>query len=467
MGGARTALFNYLFAKQHNGVFVLRIEDTDRARSKPEWEEDIVENLKWLQLEPDEGPEKGKFGPYRQSERTEIYRTYLERLLTEGKAYYCFCSTEEIDAQRQDQISRGEAPRYVGTCRGLTAEKVKGFQKEGKPSVIRFQVPDKEVVFKDLIRGEVKIDSELMGDMVIAKDLDTPLYNLAVVVDDYEMQISHVIRGEDHISNTPKQILLQEALQLPQPQYAHLPLILAEDRTKLSKRHGNNSVTKFREEGYLPEATINFLALLGWNPGDNREIFDLASLIKEFSLERVHKGGAVFGLQRLEWLNAQYIKKMPAGELRKLILPYLEKAGLATDGVDTKELNQMIAAYQERLHTLAEAPGLLGLFFVDIPSYEPKLLTWKRATKEETKESLVKTMELLEGISEKEWSEKKLSEILLEAASEGEDRGKLLWPLRVAVSGAKASAGPFEIAAALQKKKTLQRIQHAISLLEK
>jgi glutamyl-tRNA synthetase len=248
IGSARTALFNYLFAKKNQGSFILRIEDTDKERSKPEFEKDIFENLKWLGIEWD-------YGPYRQSERGEIYKKYLEKLLAEGKAYYCFCSEEELEAERQYQMSIGQPPRYSGKCANLTKEEVEKYLAEGKKFVIRFKVESKKVEFEDLIRGKIEFDSSLIGDIIIAKPDSggyTPLYNFGVVVDDFEMKISHVIRGEEHISNTPKQILIQEALGFPQPKYAHLPLILGPDRSKLSKRHGAVSVAQYRKLGYLP-----------------------------------------------------------------------------------------------------------------------------------------------------------------------------------------------------------------------
>lgn len=329
IGGARTALFNYLFAKKNEGVFILRIEDTDPERSKPEYEKDIIDSLKWLGIEWDEGPDiGGNYGPYRQSERLNIYKKYLEKLLAEDKAYYCFCSEEELEAQRQYQLSIGEAPRYSGKCANLSKEEVEKYLEEGRPSIIRFKVQPKKIEFEDLIRGKIEFDTSLMGDIAIAKNLTTPLYNLAVVIDDFEMKISHVIRGEDHISNTPKQILIQEALGFPRPEYSHLPLILGPDRTKLSKRHGAVAISEYKKDGYLPETLINFMAFLGWNPGTEREIYSMPSLIKEFSLERIQKGGAIFNIKRLDFLNSFYIRQRSLEKLTELCLPYLIEAGL-------------------------------------------------------------------------------------------------------------------------------------------
>tara|TARA_Y100000310_G_C20640840_1_gene793800 strand:- start:318 stop:1706 length:1389 start_codon:yes stop_codon:yes gene_type:complete len=462
MGNARTALFNYLFAKQQNGIFIVRVEDTDKERSKPEWEKDALENLQALGLEWDEGPttdgeDRGEYGPYRQSKRTELYTKYLQQLLDEDKAYYCFCDPEELEAHRQELSSRGEAPKYSGKCKSLSREE----QEErisSEKSVIRFRVEPKIITFTDLVRGDIPLDMGLVGDTVIAKDPITPLYNFTVVIDDKEMEISHVIRGEDHISNTPKQILLQKALGFSTPVYAHLPLILAQDKTKLSKRHGDNSVTRFLDEGYLPVAVINFLALLGWNPGDERELFSLSELVKEFSVEKVHKGGAVFNLQKFEWLNSEYIKKMPLKELTKLCIPYLPQENLPSEGY----LEKAIALYQDRLKKLSDISGLIDFLLVDTLTYDSQLLSWKGASKEERIESLTKSKDILQEVKESFWTEDTLSKVLLAEAEKDKDRGKLLWPLRVALSGKKNSAGPFEIAAVLGKEKTLKRIEKAL-----
>ena len=329
IGTARTALFNYLFVKRYQGVFVLRIEDTDIERSSPEFEIDIMENLKWLGIEWDEGPDRGgDFGPYKQSERREIYKKYLRKLLEQERAYYCFCTKEELESERQYQLSIGQPPRYSGKCTNLEKKVVEKYLAEGKPSVIRFKMPIKKVEFEDLIRGKIEVDSSLIGDIVIAKDLENPLYNFACVIDDFEMRISHVIRGEDHLPNTPKQILIQEVLGFPQPKYAHLPLILGPDRSKLSKRHGAIAISEYKKEGFLPEALVNFIAFLGWHPGTERYIYSLAALIKDFSLERIQKAGAVFNVRRLEFLNGFYIRQKSIDKLTELCLPYLIESGL-------------------------------------------------------------------------------------------------------------------------------------------
>ena len=485
IGSARTALFNYLFAKKYQGIFVLRIEDTDKKRSKSEFEENIIEGLKWLGIEWDEGP-------YKQSERRDIYAKYLKKLLEEGKAYYCFCLEEELEVQRQEQMSRGLAPRYNGKCAKLSPKEVERNLSKGKKSVIKFKIPAKKIVFEDIIRGKIEFDTGLMGDISIAKDLDTPLYNFAVVVDDFEMKISHVIRGEDLLPSTPVQILLQKTLGFPQPHYAHLPLILGSDKSKLSKRHGAVSLEEYKNDGYLPETLINFIAFLGWNPGTEREIYSLNSLIKEFTIERVQKGGAVFNVKRLDFLNGFYIRQKSPEKLTELCIPYLIQEGLiepifkteqyppAYGGlsitqsykiIETKEevnfnyLRNIIAAYQERLKKLSEIIELIDFFFKERLDYDKKLFQWKDMSDDEIMVSIDKSSEILSKIKPGSWTKENLENILMPEAEKVGDRGRLLWPLRVALTNKKASAGPFEIAGFLGQEKTLKRLKQAKELL--
>ena len=289
----------------------MRIEDTDVERSNIEYEKDIIDGLKWLGINWDEGPDiGGPYGAYRQSERLDIYEKYLQKLIDGDKAFYCFCSKEELEADRQAMLSQGIAPRYSGKCRNFPKEKTKERLNKGEGSVIRFKMPEIELEFNDLIRGKITVDTGLMGDIVIARNLRSPLFIFAGVVDDFEMKITHVIRGEDHISNTPKQILIQKALEFDEVKYAHLPLILAPDRSKLSKRYIETSLDEYKKLGYLPEALVNFMALLGWHPQDDREILKKDELISEFDIKRVQKAGAVFNIDKLEWLNAQYIRSI-------------------------------------------------------------------------------------------------------------------------------------------------------------
>ncbi len=484
IGGARTALFNYLFTRKNEGRFILRIEDTDKERSKKEYEEVVYDSLSWLGIEWDEGPKKGgKYGPYRQSERKKIYKKYLKKLLEEGRAYYCFCSEEDLEAQRQYFRSIGKPPVYNGHCRDLSDEEVREKIKKGENYIIRFKNPQKEIIFKDMVRGEVEFDTSLFGDFSLAKNLNEPLYNLACVIDDHLMKITHVIRGEDHLPNTPKQILLYENFGWDIPEFAHLPLILAPDKSKLSKRHGSVSVTDFKKEGYLPQALVNFIAFLGWNPGTAKEIYTLKELINDFSLGRVRSAGAVFNRKRLDHLNGVYIRKMPMEEFLPRCLAYLEKEGLIQKGeeeyviketsekIGERKLQNIISLYKERLKRISEIPALTEFFFRKELNYSGKLLIWKDQTREEVIASLDKLHNLLSSIEN--WGDESLKNLLLPAAKEWgqklrnkNNRGYLLWPMRVALTGQKASAGPFDIAEILGKKTTLKRIKRAREILK-
>jgi len=490
IGVTRTALFNYLFTKQNKGKFILRIEDTDIERSDKKYEKDIIENLKWLGLNwnrdcpldtvlESRTVSKGQ-SLYRQSQRTVIYQKYIEKLLDSKQAFWCDHTKEELEKEKKEQMKKKEAPRHICNRKG-----------KAKAGIIRFHCPDKKIVFNDLIRGKLEFDGGLLGDISIAKDKNIPLYNFAAAIDDVEMKISHVIRGEDHISNTPKQILIQEALGLTPPQFAHLPLILGPDKSKLSKRHGAVSIDWYKKEGYLPEAMINFMVLLGWNPGTEKEIFSLKELIKEFSLERVQKGGAIFNLERLNWINGQYIRQMDLDKLTKLCLTYLVQDKLivpvwgqgskakmyavAPDAFGVKEykivatkelvnftyLKKIVALEQERLKKLSEIGELTKFFFLDKLDYEAELLIWKKMTLEQVKKNLDILDEVLSKMAK--FDQKSLEDVLMPLAKK-HGSGELLWPLRVALTSQKASAGPFEIAEILGKEKTLKRIQQAKNL---
>ncbi|HRR42783.1 MAG TPA: glutamate--tRNA ligase, partial [Syntrophales bacterium] len=303
VGNARTALLNWLFARHHGGDFILRVEDTDRVRTSDVYERNILEDLMWLGIDWDEGPEKdGPFGPYRQSGRLEIYRGYLERLVAEGRAYRCYCTEEELEKERAGLLSRGKAPRYGGRCRNLTVEQGKKFDDEGRAYAYRFRVEEGLIEFTDLIRGPMKFNAEDIGDFIVLRSNAVPAYNFAVVIDDYLMKVSHVIRGEDHLSNTAAQLMLYAAFGFTPPVFAHHALILGKDRAKLSKRHGSVTVREFRRQGILPEAMVNYLALMGSSYGEGREVMTLAEIVNEFSLDRIGKGGAVFDEEKLDWL---------------------------------------------------------------------------------------------------------------------------------------------------------------------
>jgi len=468
VGGVRTALFSWLFARKYGGTFVLRIEDTDKERSEKRYDDELLQGLAWLGLDWDEGPqpigvggqlaldgvsEKGEFGPYRQSERTAIYKKYLTQLIESGDAYYCYCSKEDIEAQRQAMLSQGLPPKYNGHCRNTPAP-------EGKtPEVIRFKVPEVKVEFKDLVRGKVVFDAALFGDIIIAKDLDTPLYNFAVVVDDALMQISHVIRAEDHLSNTPKQILMGRALGFAEPIYAHIPLILNADRSKMSKRFSDTALLSYRERGYVPEAMINFLALLGWHPRGDKEILSREELIAEFDIDRVQQSGAVFNEEKLDWLNREHIKAMPIAEVAALAAPFFAKQSIVVR--DEALLERVIAVQIARAKTLEDLAAASAFFFA-VPEYEPKLLIWKdSSTLKEVAEVLSAARVVVNGIAAEDFNRETLTACLPLIVGE-RSRGVVLWPLRVAVSGHANSPDPIEIMSVIGKDESLHRIDAAI-----
>ncbi|BBB91327.1 MAG TPA: glutamate--tRNA ligase [Methylomusa anaerophila] len=375
IGGARSALFNWLLAKKYGGKLILRIEDTDLERSTKESEENIKEALRWLGITWDEGIDVGgPYGPYRQTERLDIYRHYTEKLLESGQAFHCYCSEEELEAERQEQMDKGETPRYMGRCRNLSPEDKQRLAAEGRKPTVRFKVPEnKQIVFKDLVRDTVSFDSNGIGDFVIVKSDGIPVYNYAVVLDDALMRISHVIRAEEHLSNTPRQILLYEALGLAVPQFGHISLILGKDRTKMSKRHGATSVDQYRNQGYLSEAIVNFLALLGWAPAGEQEIFSREELINEFSMDRVAKNPAVFDIDKLNWLNAHYMKQASPELVTELALPHLKAAGYVQDDISGEKkdwLIKVMAEIKDYLSYAAQAVDHVDVFFNDHITFE-------------------------------------------------------------------------------------------------
>jgi glutamyl-tRNA synthetase len=437
IGGVRAALFPYLFAKHYGGKFILRIEDTDRTRSTKESEKEILEALTWAGLIWDEGPisvekkgGKGDHGPYRQTERMSIYQRYLKKLLKQGDAY-------ERNGATWLRVS--EARRA----------------KEGD-----------RIRFHDLIRGEISVPTETIEDFVIVKSDGTPLFLFTNVVDDYDMKITHAIRGEDHISNTPKQVLIAEALGISLPKYAHLPLLLNPDRSKMSKRIGSTALLEFRQEGYLPEAIINFLAFLGWSPGDDREIFSLDELIKEFSLDRVVKAGSVFNVDRLDYLNAYYVRRTDIDRLYNLIVEeYWDFHVLGKkpeDAEDIEYVKAVIALVRERMVKLSEF-GELAKYFFKAPKYGAKLLVFKKSDTKKTLKGLELVMKRLEKVPQEVWiSKDALRELLGSIAKNTDlDNGDIFWPVRVALSGAEASPAPEELLYVLQKDEALSRLAFA------
>ena len=458
IGTAHTALFNWLFAKHHAGEFVLRIEDTDLERSSPEFEKNILSGLEWLGLKWDEF--------YRQSERLARYEKHLKKLLEGKKAFWCYHAKEELEAEQKLQMEMKEAPRHICEHKNTSFKfQVSSFKTEG---IIRLAVDENStrvIHFEDIVRGHIEFEQRVVGDLSLAKDLRTPLYNFAVVVDDYEMKITHVIRGEDHIANTPKQILIAEALGFNLPQFAHLPLILGEDRSKLSKRHEAVNFEEYIKTGYLPEALINFLALLGWSPNNNAEILTKNEIIEQFSLEKVHKSGAIFDIKKLNWINSQYIKEFNDEGLTALVLPFVEKCF----GKQEKELIlKLVPLFRERLEYLDQVKEFE--YFFNEPDYEADTLIWKKSDREKTREALALVLEVLGSKVEREVFDEKYIRSELDKLAEENfagDRGTVYWPLRVALTGEKFSPDPAQIMNVLTKKQVFGRIQKAIKKLEK
>jgi nondiscriminating glutamyl-tRNA synthetase len=361
VGNARTALFNWLFARQSGGIFVLRVEDTDVERSRPEYGEKLLEDLRWLGLDWEEGPDRGgEYGPYQQSRRLDLYARHTERLISEGKAYYCFCSRDILERESRKALEENRMPIYSGTCRSIP-QAVAARRREGEPAAVRLKTPGEgELVYDDLVRGRLSFDLSLIGDPILVRPSGHPAYNYAVVIDDHLMRISHVIRGEDHISNTPRQIMTCRALGFRPPQYAHLSMVMGRDNTRLSKRHGATSVEQFQRDGILPAALINYLALLGWAPPDGGEVLSLEEMVRLFRLEKVSRSAAIFDYDKLHWLNRQHIKQMPARDRALLAATFLAGEGLLPEGRPAPMmswLEESAALLMEGLDRFADFPG--------------------------------------------------------------------------------------------------------------
>lgn len=467
IGGARSALFNYLLARQTGGNFILRIEDTDLERSSRESEENIKESLRWLGITWDEGVDVGgPYGPYRQTERLELYQKYVEQLLNTGHAYRCYCAEEELEQQRQELLAKGEMPRYLGNCRNLTPEQEEAFRREGRKPVIRFRVPSGEnIVVNDLVRGQVSFESDGIGDFIIVKSDGIPTYNYAVVIDDALMKITHVVRAEEHLSNTPRQLLIYHALGFPEPAFAHISLILGKDRTKMSKRHGSTSVVQYREQGYLPEALVNFLALLGWSPEGEEEIFSMEELCRQFSLDRVAKNPAIFDLDKLNWLNGFYIRQTPVENIAQMAIPFLQKAGYLPEELteeDERKVNQIVAAVQEYLPYVGAIVDHVEIFFAQEIKVESE-----EAKKVLQEEQVPQVVELFAAkIKEADNLDvDNVKKILKSTSKELKIGGrKVFMPLRVALTGKTQGPELHDIIPVLGKEKVLQRLSQTTGL---
>jgi nondiscriminating glutamyl-tRNA synthetase len=476
IGTARTALFNYLFARHEAGTFILRLEDTDVARSTEAFERDILDGLHGLGLAWDEGPaaggldERGPFGPYRQMARLPLYAAAARRLLAADLAYPCYCSPGELDAERKRQEAAGEPPRYPGTCATLTAERRAAFEAEGRRPALRFRVPAGVVAFDDIVRGHVEIDaSALGGDFVIVRADGTPLYHFTVVVDDAEMEITHVIRGEDHLSNTPKHILLFRALGHAVPAFAHLPLILNPDRSKMSKRKSQTAVDDYVAQGFIREALVNYLALLGWSTGTEEEILSLEEIVSRFDLAAVNRAGAVFDRERLEWMNGQWIRRLDPDDLAERLLPFLD-ADRILGRIDRlpalDETRAIVPLVQERLPVLGAIGDVAGFLFVETPDLDPSLVVPKRWDAATTTAALEAARLAVEANGEVAFDAEGL-EATLRALAEARalKAGDLFMAVRVAVTGRTATPPLFETLVALGFARTLARLARARDLV--
>ncbi len=470
IGNIRTALFNWLFARHSGGSFILRIEDTDQSRKVEGALEAILNSLKWLGLNWDEGPEVGgDYGPYFQSERLDLYQKYARQLLETGNAYKCYCSSERLDQMRREMVERKESGRsYDRHCRDLSPAQQAEYESQGITPVIRFKVPlEGQTTFHDLVRGDITFDHSELDDLVLLKSDGYPTYHLANIVDDHFMEISHIMRADEWLSSTPRHVLLYRAMGWEPPLFAHLPMILGPDKSKLSKRHGATAVTEFQKQGYLPKAMMNFMALLGWSLDDKTEIFSRDELIKYFSIERISSTAAIFNHEKLNWMNGLYIREMPAEELSKQIMPVLESDLPASvpRPISEEYTMQVIPLIQERINTLGEAASYADFFFLgDELEYDPALLIAKKTDKESTLKALKAGLERLLSINE--WNHDSLEGSLrLLAEEQGTKAGQLFSPLRVACTGRTASPGLFETMAVLGREKCLRRIEVAINKL--
>jgi len=454
VGALRTALFNWLFARHHQGTFILRIEDTDVARSSEEMSQSILEALRWVGLDWDEGP-------IYQSQRFELYRQAAQKLVAKGLAYYCFCSPEEIEKRRQAAQAGGEHWKYDRRCLKLSQEEKKGFLAEGRPAAIRFLVPEGVTEYEDLVHGPISVENKNLEDFVLLRSDGLPTYHLSVVVDDLDAKITHVIRGDDHISNTPKQILLYRAFGAPVPQFAHLPLILGPDRKKLSKRHGDTSVLNFRDKGYLSLAFFNFMAQLSWSPGPEERVYAVEEMVREFSLERISKGSPVFDLAKLEWLNSKLINEMSVAELIEYLRPWLVREELWEENFlkEKKDwFEKLVSLVRSRCRTLVDLTEMLRPFISDKINYDPEAV--KKYLSDNRLEQLLlglrKDFLALENFSAAD-TEKVLR---ARAEREGIKAAALIHPLRVLLVGKSVSPGIFEVLEFMGKEKTLARMDN-------
>ncbi len=491
VGGLRTALYDYLFAKKNGGDFILKIEDTDQKRYVEGSVEGLIKSLDWMGLARNEGVslsaenenkkiaatesktyrgvfEAGEYGPYIQSEKLETYKKYIDQLVKNNHAYYCFCDSERLEKMREEQSAQKKAPMYDRHCLKLSQEEIENNLKNKKPFVIRMKISKDEIIeAEDIVHGKVSFDMNLIDDQVLLKSDGFPTYHLASVIDDYEMKITHVIRGDEWLPSLPKHLSLYRYFGWQPPKFAHLPLLLNPDKSKLSKRQGDVAVEDYIKKGYLKEAIINFVALLGWNPGagETQEIFTLEELVEKFDFAKVHKAGAVFDLKKLDWINSQWIKKNSLDDLYKKTLPFFAQKDFFINTPEDKKsenyLKKVLTVERERLAKLSDVGEENKFFFQDI-SYDKNLLRWKEMDDEALKKTLEKSQEILKNITDENWTRENLEKELINVA--GDKKGELLWPLRAALTGAQKSPSPFEVAWVLGKTESLKRIEKALFL---
>lgn len=468
IGGARTALFNWLFARKMGGKLILRIEDTDVARLKEDSVSQILTSLKWLGINWDEGPEVGgDYGPYYQSERFDIYRKYCQQLVDEGKAYYCFCTPEELEAQREKQRQAKQPFRYARTCRDLTPEEVKARIDAGASYSVRLKIPaEGSVVVHDLIHGDVTFNMDQYDDFVIMKSNGIPTYNFAVVIDDHLMGMTHVMRAEEHLSNTPKQLLVYQAFGWEPPKFGHMSMILAPDRSKLSKRHGATSVEEFRSQGFVAEAIVNYLTLLGWGPGDEREIFSLQDTVELFELEQMSKKAAIYDTKKLTWMNGQYLSELPLEKIIPEVKPFFVKDGYVDEvwfAENEEYFARLVDTVRVRVKTLQEIADASDYFFKDVESYDEKGVA--KHFKPEAVALLGQCIAAVEADSvySLETTEAAYNKI---AADNNLALGKVIHPTRLALTGRTVSPGMFDVMVLLGKEKTLARLHKAVEFIK-
>lgn len=465
VGGLRTALYNYLFARKNGGKFILRIEDTDRNRYVEGAVENLIKALQWVGLEYDEGPGVGgETGPYFQSERLDIYKSHTEELIKSGKAYYCFCTPERLNVLREEQQANKLQAKYDKHCLNLSKEEIEHKLKEGVPHVVRLNVlPNQKIIVNDEIRGRVEFDSNIVDDQVLIKSDGYPTYHLANVVDDHLMKISHVIRGEEWLSSTPKHVLLYDYFDWEKPSFAHLPLLLNPDKSKLSKRQGDVAVEDYRDKGYLKEALVNFVALLGWNAGDDQEFYYIPELIEKFSVEQVNKSGAVFDLEKLNWLNAEHLRKKSDAQLLPLLKAELMKSKFSGTEFSDDYLLHVISSMKERVSFVHEYLTKSPYYFEMPSEYEEaaRLKNWKAETPEQIGK-LRDAFASLENPAKEDYEHtlKGIAEELKIGA------GKLIHPLRLAVSGMSTGPGVYDLLLVLGKDEVLKRIDKALEILK-